>query len=99
MSDQLSRRIPKNTILTIKEIEFLADFRIERSRRNYRKQDEHLKRARAVRDAVHDNWRSGSGRKSKEALIQDYLKNHPNDSVTEVARALNVDRKTVYKYR
>lgn len=83
---------------TIKEIEILADFRIERSRRNYRKQEEHLKRARAVRDAVHDNWRSESGRKPKEDLVKEYIKSHPQDSVSQVAKALNISRPTVYRY-
>lgn len=67
-------------------------------KRNKRKQADHLKRARSVQSVDYPNgeWR---GNASKQELVQDYIKNHPNESVTEVARALNVDRKTVYKYR
>jgi len=39
------------------------------------------------------------GRPSKETLIVEYIKNHPNESVTEAARALGVSRPTVYKYK
>ena len=35
----------------------------------------------------------------KKALIKDYIKSHPNDSITSIARALNISRPTVYKYR
>ena len=84
---------------TIREIEILSSFRIERSKRNKRKQPIHLKLARGQLAQLKELGETSQGRPSKETLVQDYIKNHPNESVTEVARALNVDRKTVYKYR
>src|SRR5699024_3008104 len=51
---------------------------IEKNRRNYRTQEQHLKIARATRDVIHDNWRKGNGRPSKEKLVIDYIKDNPN---------------------
>ncbi len=88
----------------IDDIEKLTDIRIERNKRNYRKQDQHLKIARATRDIIHENWRKGNGRPkgsgTKEQLIKDFLVEHKEEnlSVTEIAKRLNVSRPTVYKY-
>ena len=38
------------------------------------------------------------GRPSKEKLVKEYIKNNPGDNPTEIARALNISRPTVYKY-
>lgn len=83
---------------TIQEIERLANFRIERNRRNYRKQTQHLKLARAVRDALHDNWRTGSGRKSKQEVISKWRSENPRATKAECARATQLDPKTIRKW-
>lgn len=87
---------------TIADIEKLTDVRIDRNKRNYRTQAMHLKGARAMRDAFHENWREGNGRPkgsgTKEQLVKDYIKEHPSDNPTQVARALKMSRTTVYKY-
>ena len=72
------------------------------------KREEHIKVMNYVRDEVRkmDNWREGNGRpkgsKNKECkkkeLITDYAAKHPEDNVTDIARALRVSRPTVYKY-
>lgn len=47
------------------------------------------------------NWWDNAGRPvgsgTKEQLVKDYIAENPDKSVTEVARALNVSRPTVYK--
>lgn len=80
------------------------------NKRNFRTQEEHLKRARAVQNIDYPNgeWREGNGRpkgsknknNKKEKLILDFLEKHKNEnlSVTEIARKLKVSRTTVYKY-
>ena len=83
---------------TIEDIEKLTDIRIERNKRNYRPQEQHLKIARATRDILHDNWRVGNGRPSKEELVKDYIKNNPNENPTEISKNLGISRTTVYKY-
>ncbi len=86
----------------IDDIEKLTDIRIERNKRNYRNQSEHLKRARAVQkiDYPNDEWRNIKGQPVKEQLILDFLEEHKDEdlSVTEIAKRLGVSRTTVYKY-
>jgi transcriptional regulator of acetoin/glycerol metabolism len=81
----------------IDDIEKLTDVRIERNKRNHRKQEEHLLRARTVQQLDYPNgeWR---GDTSKEQLVKDYIKNHPKENPTQIAKALNISRPTVYKY-
>lgn len=83
----------------IDDISKISGIGIEKNKRNGRKQEVHLKIARSTRDILHDNWREGNGRKPKEELVKEYLSTHKNKSVSEVARALNVSRTTVYKYK
>ncbi|SEJ07093.1 hypothetical protein SAMN04488113_1681 [Alkalibacterium gilvum] len=89
---------------TINDIEKLTDIRIERNKRNYRKQDEHLERARAVQkiDYPENEWINKQGRPigsgTKEELVKEYIEKNPDDNPTEIARALNISRPTVYKY-
>ena len=82
----------------IADIEKLTDVRIERNKRNYRSQDMHLKIARSTRDILHENWRIGNGRPDKEKLVKDYIKDHPTETPTQIAKALNISRPTVYKH-
>jgi hypothetical protein len=86
----------------INDISKISGIVIEKNKRNGRKQDVHLKIARSTRDIIHNNWREGNGRPigsgTKEKIINDYLKVHPTETPTQIARALNVSRPTVYKY-
>ena len=82
---------------TIADIEKLTDVRIERNKRNHRKQEEHLLRARTVQQLDYPNgeWR---GDTSKEQLVKDYIKDHPTENPTQIANVLKISRPTVYKY-
>lgn len=73
---------------------------IERNRRNGRKQQTHLRIARAVQaiDYPNGEWRSGNGRKSKEGIVREWCRNHPDGTPTQAARDLQISRTTVYKY-
>jgi hypothetical protein len=86
----------------IDDIEHLTDVRIERNKRNYQKQKYHLEEARAVRDIrmkrQGGKWDDDNGRKSKEQVVKDYIKDHPTENPTQIAKALNISRTTVYKY-
>lgn len=81
----------------IEDIEKLTDVRIERNKRNGRNQKEHIIRMTLLRDNDYPNgeWR---GNQSKEQLVKEYIKEHPKDSPTQIAKALNISRPTVYKY-
>lgn len=80
-------------------IERLTAIDIPPNRRNYRTQTEHLKIARATRDIMGRNTGRPPGSGTKEALVRSYLEAHPDETPTQVARALGVSRPTVYKYR
>lgn len=82
---------------TINDIEKLTDIRIERNKRNYRPQEQHLEIARATQKILYPNgeWR---GNQSKEKSVKDYIKENPDKNPTEIARELNISRPTVYKY-
>ncbi len=82
----------------IEDIEHLTDIRIERNKRNGRSRDMHLKGARALQEIYNPNWREGNGRKSKEQLVKDYIKENPTAKPMQIAKALNISRTTVYKY-
>ena len=84
----------------IDDIEKLSDIRIEKNKRNGRKQDEHLKRARAVQqvDYPDGEWRKGSGRKPKGNIVEDWQREHPTGKKAECIRDTGLDKKTVYKY-
>lgn len=85
---------------TISDIEKLTDIRIERNKRNGRRQVEHLRRTRAVQliDYPNGEWRNKNGRPSAEADIRAYLLEYPDASKAAVIRGTGKDKKTVYKY-
>lgn len=86
---------------TIEDIEKLTDIRIERNKRNYRSQKQHIEMMNLIRDNIthkNKNWRDGNGRPSKEELVKEYIKNNPDKNPTEIARNLGISRTTVYKY-
>ncbi|MCD8062190.1 MAG: hypothetical protein LUE13_07635 [Akkermansiaceae bacterium] len=86
----------------IEDIELLTNIRIERNRRNYNNQKDHLEEARGIRDIrmrrQNKDWRDGNGRPAKDQLIHEYRAAHPEASVSEVAKALGISRPTVYKW-
>lgn len=87
----------------IKDIEKLSGIPIERNDRKGRKQDLHLKLARANRDILCEergkkDWREGNGRKSAEQKIREYLENHPDARKCDIITDLGLTKPTVYKW-
>lgn len=90
----------------IDDIIKLTDIHIEKNKRNYRKQKDHIKLMNYVRDEINKNttWnKEGNGRPegsgTKEDLVKNYINENPNANPTEVAMALKISRTTVYKYK
>ena len=85
---------------SIRAIESRTKIKIERNRRNGRKQEVHLGRIRAMQqfDDPEGKWRNKAGAPTAEAKVKEYRKEHPGSTVTEVAKALNISRPTVYKW-
>lgn len=87
--------------LTLDRIEAMTELKFERNKRNYRKQDDHLKMARFMRDEVYgkkDTWREGNGRPTVEQTVRDYLQEHPDAKKAEVIKNTGLSKPTVYKY-
>ena len=84
----------------INSISYLTDIHIEKNKRNYRKQDIHLKRARLVQslDYPEGEWRNKDGRPSKEQVVKEYRKNNPMARKCDCIKETGLDKKTVYKW-
>lgn len=87
---------PRNSVA------YKSGIEIKANKRNGMKQKDHLEEARALQDIrmkrAGKDWREGNGRKSKKAMVIEYVKEHPDDSPTAIAKALNMSRTTVYKH-
>lgn len=83
---------------TIADIELLSDLRIERNKRNGRKQEQHMAVMRAIQDVVNPNWREGNGRPSKKQLVYEWIQKHPFGKKIECEREIGVSRHTVLKW-
>ncbi len=68
------------------------------NKRNWRKQEQHLKIARATRDIVHSNWREGNGRPSAQARVYEWRQQHPEGRKADCHRETGLDPKTVRKW-
>lgn len=84
----------------INSISALSDIHIQKNKRNYRKQTEHIEVMNAIRDIFYKDkeWINKNGAPTKKYLVKNYIKNNPTENPTQIARALNISRTTVYKY-
>jgi len=84
----------------IDDIEKLSDIRIEKNRRNGRKQEIHLKMARAIQEIDYPDgeWRKGNGRKSKQLDVQMWRALHPEGKKADCIRETGLSKPTVYRY-
>lgn len=82
----------------IEDIEKLTDVRIEKNKRNYRKQDMHLKLARGQLALLKEMGEAEVGRPSKEKIVKDYFIKNPSSRKIEVIKGTGLSKTTVYKY-
>ena len=84
----------------IEDIEKLSGIKIERNRRNGRKQEIHVKLMTATRDILHPNgeWREGNGRKPKKEAVQKWRRMHPDGTKADCNRETGLDPKTIRKW-
>ena len=73
---------------------------IEKNKRNKRKQADHLKMARYIRDEINNNknWRDGNGRKPKQKIVQEWKMKNPNGKKSECIKETGLAKSTVYKW-
>lgn len=91
---------------SIRAIEAKTKIPIERNKRNGQKQADHLEEARAIRDIRMKRqgrkWDDRNGRPKGSGTaaqkVAAYRAEHPEASVSEIARTLQLSRTTVYKW-
>jgi conserved domain protein len=87
----------------IKTIEERTDIKIERNKRNGRKQKQHLERARAVQEIDYPNgeWRNQEGRpkgSDKRNIVKEWRENNPDGKKIDCERETGLSRHTVLKW-
>lgn len=86
----------------IDSIERVTALKIERNRRNGRRQKVHLMGARAIQ-AINDaengtDWREGNGRKPKRRIVRKWQMEHPDGKKADCIRDTGLSKPTVYKW-
>lgn len=85
---------------TIADIEKLTDVRIERNKRNFRKQQQHLQLARGIRQLKGQMGEtvSGGGRPEKSKIVEEWQQQHPEGRKADCIRETGLSKPTVYKW-
>ena len=86
----------------LKDIEKITNIRIERNKRNGRKQEQHLAGARAIQE-INDkyngtNWRDGNGRKPKKDIVQKWQLENPEGTKYQCVKDTGLSKNTVKKW-
>ena len=80
----------------------MTDVRIERNKRNYQKQSDHLEEARAIRDIRQrrkgSDWRDGNGRPNKQQIVIEWQRLHPTGSKSECKADTGLTYPTIRKW-
>lgn len=84
----------------IDDITRLSGIPIQKNKRNGRKQKDHLRRIRLLRDLDHpdDSWMNKDGRPKKDKEVEAWQMQHPEGRKADCIRETGLDRKTVSKY-
>ena len=85
----------------LKDIEKITNIRIERNKRNGRKQEQHLKIARFTRDLNYDDpngWINKEGAPTKQSIVQKWKSEHPNGKKIDCEKETGLSRHTVIKW-
>lgn len=84
----------------LKTVYHMTKIAIPPTPRNRRKQKVHLARIRTLQqlDDPEGKWRNKKGAPTSQKKVAAYRAEHPEASVTDVARALKISRTTVYKW-
>ena len=84
----------------LKDIEKITNIRIERNKRNGRKQEQHIKIMNAIRDIEHPNgsWINKEGAPTKQSIVQKWRLEHPEGKKAECIRDTGLTKPTVYKW-
>lgn len=81
-------------------IQYLSgiDITSNKTRRNGRKQEEHLKGARALEQIYNPDWRNKEGAPTKEELVKEWRMAHPDGTMYRCAKETGMSKNTVKKW-
>lgn len=82
----------------IEKMSYRANISLTLTKRNYRKQEQHMEVMRAIQNITNPNWRDGNGRKPKKDIVQEWRKNNPNGKKIDCERETGLSRHTVLKW-
>ena len=83
----------------IKSISSLTDIPIEKNKRNFRKQESHLKIARYTKQIMLEEGKNvKGGTPLKDYIVMEWQQLHPNGTKSECARDTGLSRTTIRKY-
>ncbi|MBV4152159.1 hypothetical protein, partial [Holdemanella biformis] len=76
------------------------NIRIEKNKRNGRKQEQHIKIMNAIRDIEHPNgsWINKEGAPTKQSTVQKWRSEHPEGKKADCIRDTGLTKPTVYKW-
>ena len=81
-------------------VEYRSGIRLNPNKRNGRKQEDHLRRARAVQmvDYPSGEWRNKEGRTPKKDVVRDWILRNPDGKKADCIRETGLSKPTVYKW-
>lgn len=84
----------------INSISSRSGLHIEKNKRNYRKQDVHLKIARFTQELQDPdgNWRNKNGAPTQQSTVKEWQRLHPDGKKAECIRETGLSKTTVYKW-
>jgi hypothetical protein len=83
---------------TIDDIEYLTDIRIERNKRNGRKQEQHIEIMNAVRDVLYPSGSWRGHRPSAEQRVIDYRLKNPEAKPKDCILETGLSKNTIYRW-
>lgn len=86
----------------INSISKVSGINIQKNKRNYQKQKDHLEEIRLIRDLRQKRngtkWTDNNGRKSKEKIVIEYKKNNPYATMYRCQKETGLSKNTIKKY-
>lgn len=71
---------------------------IEKNKRNWRKQTQHMEVMRAIQNVVNPNWREGNGRPTAEQTVMEWRQEHPEGTKKECKDSTGLSYPTIRKW-
>ncbi len=85
-----------------KDIEKITGINMQKNKRNYQKQKDHLEEIRLIRDLRQKRngtkWTDKNGRKNKRNIVIEYKKNDPNATMYRCQKDTGLSKNTIKKY-